>query len=118
MSRRLLAPLFWAALIFVASSVPGDELPSPGFLHLDKLIHAGAYAVLGWLVARALSARSRGALFAAACLATLYGMTDELHQGFVPGRDPDVGDAAADALGAVLGVLVWRAAIRRRSARS
>ncbi len=38
--------------------------------------------------------------------ATLYAVTDELHQAFVPGRTPSVGDWVADAMGAALGAVV------------
>jgi VanZ family protein len=45
--------------------------------------------------------------------ATLYAVTDEFHQWFVPGRHADVWDVAADAAGAlvlqvVLCRFVWR----------
>ena len=40
-----------------------------------------------------------------AIIGTLYGLSDELHQSFVPGRDASIEDAAADAFGALLGSL-------------
>lgn len=118
MTRRFFAPLGWAALIFASSSLPGPSLPSPAVPHLDKLAHAGAYAVLGWLVARAMGARSVKAVAAATAIAALYGASDELHQAFVPGRDPSVADALADLGGALCGALLWRGLILRRSGRS
>ena len=40
--------------------------------------------------------------------ATVYAVTDEIHQIFVPGRGPSVIDVTIDAVGAFLGVLaVW-----------
>ena len=40
--------------------------------------------------------------------ATLYAVTDEIHQMFVPGRGPSFTDVTIDAIGAFLGVLaVW-----------
>ena len=38
-------------------------------------------------------------------LTTLYGVTDEVHQMFVPGRSTDAYDVAADAAGAVVGLV-------------
>lgn len=38
-------------------------------------------------------------------LCTLYGVTDEFHQSFVPGRTPDVLDIRNDAIGAALAML-------------
>ena len=48
-------------------------------------------------------------------LATLYGVTDEFHQMFVPGRTADRYDVLADGIGATLGVAIgWLAdAVRR-----
>ena len=93
----------YMAALFTASSGPGVELP-PG-RNLDKLLHFGAYSVLALLSAWALTrGRLRAAtspVLLAACLITiLYGGTDEFHQSFVPGRDADVFDLVADALGA------------------
>ena len=39
-------------------------------------------------------------------IATLYGVIDEVHQHFVPGREPDVLDVITDFLGAVVFVML------------
>jgi len=46
---------------------------------------------------------SFAAAFAAIVISSLYGVTDEYHQVFVPGRTFDVLDMAADAFGAAAG---------------
>jgi VanZ family protein len=51
------------------------------------------------------------ALAAAIFLSTMYGVTDELHQQVVPGRDVSWQDLLADGAGAVVGV-VTHAALR------
>ena len=53
-------------------------------------------------------------------ISTIYGVTDEVHQMFVPLRTADLADLAADALGAAAAVLVLYAAhtIRTRFGRS
>ncbi|MCO5168938.1 MAG: VanZ family protein [Planctomycetes bacterium] len=99
----------WAALIFVASSIPrGAGVPLPG-AGTDKVVHAGVFAVLGALLALALRAeglRRWRAAGAAALLGLAYGALDEVHQAFTPGRSMDAEDVVADAAGAALGALV------------
>ncbi|MBI5509243.1 MAG: VanZ family protein [Deltaproteobacteria bacterium] len=100
----------WAALIFWASAQ--SELPQPPFpfLGLDKIIHAGIYAVLAALTLYG-GGWPRGRTFwlwLAVVLA--YGASDEVHQMFVPGRNPDVFDWLADAVGVLtVAFLVSRA---------
>jgi len=112
--RRLAPVLVWAAVLFAASSVPGDQVPAVGFDGADKVAHVVLYAVLGVLLVRAFrstSGGSRAKLVGVVTLATaLYGASDELHQSFVPGRSPDVFDVLADTIGGVLGALAatWR----------
>ena len=109
---RLWGPV-WAmmALIFVLSSM--SELPpAPGDVD-DSVAHALEYGVLAVLLVRGLiGALWRGisiwAAWIAVLLATLYGVTDEVHQRFVPGRTAEVTDLIADALGATVAVgLIW-----------
>ena len=49
-----------------------------------------------------------GGVGLAVLLATLYGVTDEGHQWFVPGRTAEVADLVADAVGAAVATgLIW-----------
>jgi VanZ family protein len=96
------------ALIFVISSF---ELEVPGIRHVplrDKGIHFLEYAVLGWLCAAA-SSRTwpsasawRTAAFAV-FISALWGLSDEIHQAFVPGRSSEVADVIADLFGSMAG---------------
>ncbi len=99
-------------LIFWQSSAP---LPpqTPSLPGLDKLAHAAVYALLAFLAARAFATLPvfkdpRLLPGAAVVFAALYGLSDELHQTFVPGRSADVWDLAADLAGAVAGALIYR----------
>ena len=111
--RRLAAWLpvgLWAGVIFVLSSIPGTRFPAVDLPHSDKLVHAMLYGVLGGLLLRALDGhRGREAAAAkvllAVVLATVYGISDEIHQLWTPHRTADWRDVAADAVGATLGVL-------------
>ena len=98
-------------LIFVLSSVP--DLPAPPVGFTDVQAHALIFAVLGLLVTRALcGARAAGVtprvLVTAFVLTVVYGVSDELHQWFVPTRVAELRDLVADAVGAAVGVgAVW-----------
>jgi VanZ family protein len=117
--RAWLPAIVWAALLFVASATPGRKLPPLPGANTDKLIHAGIYAVLGALCWRALRRTTRlsaaRTVIVASALATLYGVSDEVHQAFTPGRTPDVHDALADAAGSLAGTLVCASRVRRRA---
>jgi VanZ family protein len=45
-----------------------------------------------------------------------WGFLDELHQAFVPSRNADSADLAADAIGAVIGVAIYALIRRMRGA--
>ena len=98
--------------IFISSSM--SEVSIPGGMS-DLGAHALAYAGLGALLTRALagglgrSVRPTLAVVAVVA-ASAYGVTDEFHQSFVPGRDPSGWDLLADTVGAALGagaVMAW-----------
>jgi VanZ family protein len=105
------------AALFFASA---QSFPDGGPGVPDWLTHGSAYAILGGLFCRALSgglARPltlRQALLAVA-LATGYGVTDELHQGFVPNRNADPWDVVKDCGGAVVGAGLGLALGRQRT---
>ena len=104
----------WMAVIFALSSRP--RVPGLGRLP-DLLTHGLGYLVLSSLATRALSLGRRvgwSGVGLAVALATLYGVSDEFHQAFVPGRHPDPWDVGKDALGAVLGALAYRWIAGRR----
>ena len=101
-----LPAILWAVLIFVASSIPNAALPEIRLS--DKIVHLVIYLILCVLIDRALTHQRRFQLLArwslgcAVLLTVLYGVSDELHQSFTPGRDASLGDIAADSIGAIL----------------
>ncbi|MCF6247579.1 MAG: VanZ family protein [Desulfobacula sp.] len=97
--------------IFWQSSFPG-MLKQPLFLHDDKVIHFLAYALLAFLTARSLVAEKPDiSLFKIRMIAIIftsfYGLSDEIHQAFVPSRDASIGDFLADSLGSLLGTYLY-----------
>ena len=97
--------LAWAAVIFAFSSIPSLSSGLGGWdLVLRKLAHLTEYAILGALLLRA----TRRPWLALA-LAALYAASDEVHQHFVEGRHGAPLDVGIDTLGALAGILAWRA---------
>lgn len=97
--------IIWMGVTFYIShqSVVSIPLGAP-----DYMAHGVGYAGLGALLMRALvggrlSAMSWRWVLLATILGGLYGVSDEFHQSFVPGRYPSVSDIAADTIGAFLG---------------
>jgi VanZ family protein len=99
----------WAAVLFLlsASSDLGGVVGFPFFVRVpfgDKVAHAVLYAVLGTALAwgRARSLKPAGHVLLLT-LGALYGVSDEWHQMYVPGRIPDVADWFADLFGLFAG---------------
>ncbi len=110
----------YAGLIFYLSAQAHPEEHMPFVTHFsDKVLHAVEYAVLGALCYRALRGSGQDvwrlqAIPAAILLASLYGVSDEVHQAFVPFRDSNWLDWLADTVGAVIGVTVMHRVLSLR----
>jgi VanZ family protein len=111
--RRAVAWLpvgLYMAVIWGLSSLGHPAVPVELFPFEDKGIHALEYGLLAVLVSHAVLRTwpSRGPLRlgAVAVLITVgWGVMDEIHQAFVPGRSADILDLAADAAGAAAGTV-------------
>lgn len=107
----------YAILIFIASSFSGVSIPRQVS---DKQVHGVVYAVLSvlvlWASIKGEWRHVRGKhVMAATAVCALYGLSDEFHQRFVPGRDYDLRDLGADAVGACgAAVVVWAWSIIQR----
>ena len=89
--------------------------------HIDKVLHFVAYALLGALFLRAFKTTRiknnvKLMLILSVLLSSLYGMSDEIHQYFVPYRDADLMDVLADMLGGLMGVYIYQAIAGKTSA--
>src|SRR5262245_23202888 len=100
------------AMIFLFSSIA----QAPAMPHgVDKELHGLLYGGLGALLVRALAGGWRrrvtmGVAVGAMMIAAAYGITDEIHQHFVPPRHAEALDVAADTTGAALvaaGLFLW-----------
>jgi VanZ family protein len=111
-----LPAVLYAGMIFYMSSQSHPEEQLPSFLLKDvsdKVLHAVEYAGLAVLCYRAFRRAAgpsvaRQALGLAIVTASIYGITDEVHQFFVPFRESSWLDWLADTAGAAVGALSWR----------
>jgi len=109
---RIWFPVFlYAGLIFYLSSL--SLLPvSVEIPFIDKLEHTLEYAILGILLMRAFINREfkldrRSAFALAVIIAYFYGISDEIHQAFVPGRTATISDSFFDLIGSGLGAYIY-----------
>ncbi len=96
--------LCYMGLIYYLSSKNNIKLPefTIGF---DKVLHTCAYMGLAFLsyISINKSGIKKYVFIAAFLFAGIYGISDEIHQSFVPGRDASLGDLVADFSGALIG---------------
>jgi hypothetical protein len=101
--------VLYCTVIFIQSSYPSvvrlHDVPFG-----DKYLHVAGYALLGMLFFRAFRSSHGGnrifmVILLSISASTAYGISDEIHQYFVPYRTADVMDALADMVGSGLGVL-------------
>ena len=117
----LVLTLIYCSVIFILSSIPGAELS--GIQTPDYILHAVEYSVLGlllcWWRAAAGEPAAR-AVIQAIIIGSLYGITDEFHQYFVPGRCTSVSDWFADTAGTAAGawIFAWAKTFRKNSRRN
>lgn len=100
------------AILFHFSSKPGTELPSL-FFGSDKILHTIAYAALGcsfsfWFKPALWKKFPIRIALVVFLLTVLYGVSDEFHQSFTPGRFVSGYDLIADGIGAVLAIVAYR----------
>ncbi len=123
--RRILSYRFpaiaWTLFIFILLSLPGKMLPSEQHFtipQLDKLVHIVLFGSFVFLWSFYFSTREGNMhlnrlYVRITIIACLYGYAMELIQKyFIPNRDYDIHDIAADAIGAIVGYIVVRMMIK------
>lgn len=105
--------LTYAVLILIFSSIPDLSPPQLGFEYQDKLYHFIEYSIFSVLLFFALLNSQRDFLRKNVLLISLligasFGILDELHQKFIPGRQADILDFTADFVGvALIQICFW-----------
>jgi VanZ family protein len=99
--------------IFALSSLPGDDSLLNAFEFSDKIKHFIAYFVLGitccvWIPRKSWLAKPIFWSVIVVVLCTVFGISDEYHQSFVPGRSGnDLGDLTANFIGGLVSVFLY-----------
>ncbi|QTQ12559.1 VanZ family protein [Treponema parvum] len=99
-----------------------EKLPLPGsilFPGSDKLLHAFAFGCFAfafsyWLDRGKWAVNPHICVFIVCIAGAVYGVSDEIHQIFVPGRDASVYDWIADCAGTFSAALLRMRLTRRK----
>ena len=90
-------------MIVIASG--RSEVAAPSIIGIDKVAHFGVFGLLAILVVR--NGFSPRRAWIAVLAVSLFGLTDEWHQSFTPGRFVEFADWVADTLGAIIAVTIY-----------
>ena len=110
--------LAWTLFIFILLTIPGKMLPDENQLtipNLDKLVHIMLFGCFVFLWSFYFASRKdlhnglNKKLFRIFLIACLFGIAmDFVQKYFIPNRDFDIYDIAADIIGAICGYLIAR----------
>jgi VanZ family protein len=112
--------LLCLALIFFESSFPVDAYPKVEIWGSDKLVHMGIYGLLAALTYISLIHQEKfpyllkHAFVFTVIICAVYGASDEFHQYFVPNRDCEFWDWAADFLGVMIMIVLIKYYLAKR----
>lgn len=102
--RWLFAGILMA--LVVTASGRSEIAGPPGIPGMDKIAHLSVFGLLATLIVRSPGTTRRWPLFAV-LLVSFFGMSDEWHQSFTPGREVEFADWVADTFGAALAVSLY-----------
>lgn len=108
--------IYWL-ILFLLTSLPSSSAITIGVS--DKIGHFGAYGLLSGILYLNLFFQNKFKVLKkypatfTVLIASFYGLLDELHQLFVPGRSAEIFDWVADFSGAVVGVLITRYLLKK-----
>lgn len=114
MKKSLITILKWipAFIIFAISfylSSQSTIQKMPVFPYADKLVHFVCFGGLAFWVAFGcnLFENQKIKILLPTIIVSIYGIIDEIHQSFTPGRSSTISDWIADTLGALFGSFVF-----------
>ena len=118
------AALVWGLFLFGLTSYPSPpSVPIlSGIPDIDKIVHFGLYGVEAFLLYFAIRWPGRADVFSLGRVLTVvgaiavWGILDETHQFWIPGRSMEGADVVGDVSGAIVGAVLasgWSARKRR-----
>jgi len=102
------------SIIFCLSSLPstgiGGSLVEQFFIHktLHVLVYSGLSISFYFALKNTCHSSTRQNLFMSILFTYIYGIGDEIHQYFIPGRGAKFTDTLFDLFGAIIGSFVFR----------
>ncbi|MBT8361469.1 MAG: VanZ family protein [Deltaproteobacteria bacterium] len=119
---RMIPMLCVMGIIFILSHQPGTDEDRSLFPGDDKIAHMIVYGVLAAAVIASFApdirkSKSTIVVGLAFIVSLLYGVSDEFHQSFIPGRFSSGADILADAAGAGLICVTWLVLVKRKAQR-
>lgn len=104
-TRPVLASIVRRFLPWLALRMTPEMIDVTDFI-IRKIAHVTEYAVLCLLVSRSVGVKQSSPLrerFVPAGISSLYALSDEFHQSFVPSRGATYRDVMWDTVGAIIG---------------
>lgn len=114
MKKTLLTFLKWipsfiifSISFYLSSQSTIEQMPT--FSYADKIVHFICFGGLAFWVAFGCnsSENKKIKILLPTIIVSIYGIIDEFHQSFTPGRDATISDWIADTLGALFGSFVF-----------
>ena len=103
---KIILALYCGAVLYL-SSMPAGDIPEAPIRVSDKALHLVEYAIMGVLAWGAFGRGRSGFPWGLLSFCVCFGIGDECFQDSMGNaRNPDVWDAAADAVGAFMGLLL------------
>ncbi len=104
--------LGWFVIMCILFFLPGSVLPKENeflaFLHVDKIVHIGLFAIFVFLIKCSFTSTLFKYNILLIAATGLYGYAVELIQKkWIPGRSFDLYDLLADMIGSLLGLLIY-----------
>jgi len=104
--------IFWASIIFLLCSTPGNKIPHVSWLELlsfDKFVHASVFFILNHLSIRAIYWQGKNSIYTVTAICIFYGGILEIMQSVLfEQRSGDVFDFIANSFGCIMAVMTFQ----------